>query len=341
MFYDIEQLKCELVNVTPDLAQQLVASTLYERQRPMSSDHIDRLATEMKKGRFIPGTEVHFAVVGRSMFMINGNHTIRAVVRSGVTLPLIFLYTDCERMADVDRLYARHDQHRARNWTATFKAHGMFADAAADAGFVTGASAGMRYILTGLDSNSFNDRKSEIFWSRDLRLDAMREYASEVDQLCAACAVATKRTKRLVRRAAFLAIGLETMRFQPSKASEFWHGVAADNGLKNGDPRKALLDWAQMNSVNGHVGVFESIRAASLAWNGFFEDRELTSLKPNAMGIYRLAGTPWKEGKRPEMECLKDKAPKYGLVKKTPPAGVKLGIERQPDGSGKTVAIPG
>ena len=59
------------------------------------------------------------------------------------------------------------------------------------------------------------------------------------------------------------------------------------------------------------------------------------------MGIYRLAGTPWKEGKRPEMECLKDKAPKYGLVKKTPPAGVKLGIERQPDGSGKTVAIPG
>ena len=106
-----------------------------------------------------------------------------------------------------------------------------------------------------LDSDSFNDRKSEIFWSRDLRLDAMREYAGEVDQLYAAVAVATKRTKRLVRRAAFLAIGLETMRFQPSKASEFWHGVAADNGLMNGDPRKALLDWAQINVVAGYTGV--------------------------------------------------------------------------------------
>lgn len=344
MFYPIENLKIDLVNVTPDLAQQLIDSTMYERQRPISPDHVERLALEMSNGRFIPGTCCHFAVVKRQLFLINGNHTIRAVLAARVTLPLTFLYTECERMTEVDRLYARHDQHRVRNWAATFKAHGMFERIHADATFVNSAGAAMRYILVGLDRPHTNDRggKGENTWSRDLRVDAFREYASEVDMLYGVLVNASPRARRVVRRAQFIAVALETYRFQPSKAAEFWSGVANDDGLMQGDPRKALLDWSDHNLVRGAAVSGNSIRATTLAWNAFFEERQLQSVKPASMGEYHLAGTPWRDGERPEMECLKVKPERQGLVKVprvAPATHIEFGVEMGKDGRQKSRAI--
>ncbi len=68
----------------------------------------------------------------------------------------------------------------------------------------------------------------------------------------------------------------------------FWRGIAEDDGLRRGDPRKTLLDLFKKTSAGGHrpdekrnMTDRAFIKHISLAWNAHYEDRKMQSFRIN------------------------------------------------------------
>lgn len=153
----------------------------------------------------------------------------------------------------------------------------------------------------GSSVHDFNQYHSQfVAGSRLDRFDKMVEYQEAASLLATAMAGAPAANTRLVKRAAVMAVALETMRYQPSAGAEFWYRFAQDDGLTKGAPERALLNWLRNtpNKLSGSLVRREQARAASLAWNAHFQGRTLEYCKPNAVSTFVLLGTPWAKGAR-------------------------------------------
>jgi hypothetical protein len=78
------------ITVTPAIAKKLLAS-LFEGQRPLVDNYINRLANEMTNGDWRLSPDCLVKIKGK---VGNGQHRLHAVVRSQTTQPFLLLDTD-------------------------------------------------------------------------------------------------------------------------------------------------------------------------------------------------------------------------------------------------------
>lgn len=104
-------LSARLIKVTPILAGIWLKQYKYQNHQKMRESHIDRLATEIKNGRFIAGTQIHFGKVNKKIVILNGYRILAAIARSGVTIPLTVMTTRAKSEKALARLYASFDTH--------------------------------------------------------------------------------------------------------------------------------------------------------------------------------------------------------------------------------------
>lgn len=108
-----QNVKCEIVNVTPDIAKAYL--THNTGNRPISRRDVAMYAKQMQEGLWRLTTDaIGFAENGR---LINGQHRLTAVVESGVTCPFIVAHNYDENAFEVidipnarkvgDALYSR------------------------------------------------------------------------------------------------------------------------------------------------------------------------------------------------------------------------------------------
>lgn len=288
---DVKRLRSEVVVVDPAMAKTLRSSCHFERQRPINARNVERLAVEMRRGWFIPGTPIFFAVLpDGSMRIVNGNHTLEAVSEADVSLPLVFIYARVDDIEGAARIYASMDLQKMRTWSNALQALGLSGEVPMS-NYVLPA---IGILMAGFKADQTNVEATS---SRTARFGKVDEYKEAAALLHASWTSAPLTNQRLLRRAAFMAVALETARYQPSTAVEFWGGAAKDDGLAANDPRKALLRYATNNKAMGAGERNSHCKAAGLAWNAFFAQRKLEVCKPNAMGDFRLSGTPWHNGK--------------------------------------------
>lgn len=351
------RIRTELVTVTPAMARALRDACAYERQRPLSDSHITRLATEVGKGRFIEGTQVHFCVLKGQPMIVHGNHTLESIAKGTQSVALSFLYTEVSSLEEAGRIYARHDIHRARDWLAAIRGAGMTETLDVPKEIIKGYGAAMKIILSRFRSIDTRGGRGgadriEIMTSRDLRLAAMREYAVYLELFATATAKGSKSAVALIRKSGVLAAALETFKYQPSAAAEFWSGVAADDGLRKGDPRKALLNWLRpMVGKQGNAGIQDqlakaSAKASAKAWNAAYAKERVDLMRVHQSIPFVLSGTPWGSKDEPNLKRDLDarSTPRPTLVKlvETPPAPPKymeLGVRIGRGGSKEAVAV--
>lgn len=276
-----------VVMVTPDYARHLRDTAHFERQRKISPANVQRLAAEMKAGRFIPGLQVYICVLpDGSERIVNGNHTLEAVAASGATQDLTITRAPVADLDEAGRIYAVFDLQKIRSWSDSLKAIGT-ADSVPDANRVMSAVGVIDGGFAQLGPRS-RDRISAIAKVADYRVPA---------ELFAACVSgAPPQNKRLIKRTPIMAVALETLRYQPSMASDFWKAVAQDDGLTRGQPERALLQWLRNARAGGAKGQKEHANAAALAWNAAFRGDDRDHIRPNAMASFFLLGTPHSAG---------------------------------------------
>ena len=280
-----------VIKITPDHARHLRDTAHFERQRKIAAENVNRLAHEMKAGRFIPGLQVYICVLpDGSEHIVNGNHTLEAVVKSDVSQVLTVTRAGVPDFEEAGRRYAVFDLQKTRTWSDSLRATG----AGEEIPDANRAMAAVRLILDG-----FTGDKSRARSSRISVIDMLPEYEIAAKLFAASIKGAPTESSKMVRRAGVMAVALETCRYQPSLASEFWGSVAHDNGLVKGTPERALLGWLRNNKpMGGGSSQTYHAKSAALAWNAAFRGQERHFIKPNQMLSFFLLGTPHANGLR-------------------------------------------
>lgn len=328
--------------MTPKQAKVLRQTANFELQRPLSENNIIRLQAEMEADRFVSGTPIYFAVLpDQTLLALNGNHTLEALGRIQRGIELTMIYQNVKSLAEAAAIYSRFDLQRMRSQRDSLRAHGQEAMLADSPTWTAAFAAAVGLIMnkfTDTSEGGSKDRKFDLVEvqvrrSRDIRLRLMQD-ALGAANLYAAAIGSNLRGRHLFKRAAVMGVGIEIMRYQPSAGTEFFSTAAADDGLKAGDPQRALLHYLRDHHSAGASMRKLLSRSVSLAWNAFFEGRRLGFVRAGDGGEFRLAGTPWKEGFDPITEYLPDLR---SAEKKAKPTlrKIKTGL----DSDGNAVAI--
>ena len=326
----VAPLASEVVLVTPEYARTLRETCHFERQRAINADQVKRLASEMTRGWFLAGTPIWLCVLpDRSMLIVNGNHTLEAVASLDFAVPLTVVYQQVADINEASLAYACFDINRTRTWLQAAQAVGLDDKIPL-----------VQAVLPALSLISLNfvenKAATDITLSRRLRFEAAADYTSAAHLLHVAFHGCPRSTLALLRRAPVFAVALASSRYQPGVAEEFWHGIAADDGLKTTDPRKALLRYLLNNAVRTSSYRTEQSNAAALAWNAFFKKQPLQQIKPNQMKEFYLFGTPWHSGTpapEPKPAAKKPSGQKVGK------SAVKTGTQTSADGVVTPVAV--
>lgn len=85
-------MKMQVERVDPALAMRWLAAN--ESNRPISAEQVKRYAADMKRGDW--KTTHQGIAFDRSGVLLDGQHRLRAVVKAGVTVPMV-VFRDCDR----------------------------------------------------------------------------------------------------------------------------------------------------------------------------------------------------------------------------------------------------
>lgn len=271
--------------ITPEIAAKFLETNTYERQRPLNNGHVMELAGQMRDGLFTHND----IVIGKLMqgdgksYILNGQHTLWAIVESGVTLtlPVITYWVDTEE--ELNDIYTTIDTHKKRNLRDGFRAQGLDAELELELNELGRIASAVQLMLDG-----FSNSKRKVDKLR--MMDAIKEW---VPAYKAFIAVVTAEMRKRVLRRGVLAIALITFKKSPAKAAEFWDQVMRDDGLPQYEPRKVLNKWLLMTGAeDGRTTTepdFES-RIVAMCWNRWCKQEEIRQLRADVDKPLTLTG---------------------------------------------------
>ena len=289
------KVRSELLTVTPTMAAEWLDSCMYKRQRRRADWQVQRLTIEVEKHRFIEGSQIHFGVLNGSYHLLNGQHTLSAIVKSGLPVLLSVLYTTVDTEEELGLIYGRHDRQRSRKPTEAFHGLGLAEKFSLQPPEIDAFGSAIRYVLSGYRRLSVMTNV-EVSASTDLAVEMMTQW-QDAARLYFECARdAGHGLKQKYRLTPVVAIAIATFHYEPAKekAADFWSIAAKDDGLHRGDPRKALNDYLRSQSAKGANPV-NFMRHVASAWNRWFEKGKLSAVKPGDAGLVgvTIKGTPF------------------------------------------------
>ncbi len=293
------------LTIDPEQGRLYRRTCHYPYQRHISPRNVKRLSGLMQRGVFVQGTPISFcALPDGTSFLVNGNHTLEAIIDCGIPQLLTIMVHEVADMVEVARIYSSFDVHQMRSWQSALHAYGLDQEIPLSCYVMPAVGLIMqdfKYSSDNIEANS----------SREARFTKMREYREAAVGMANAISGAPNLYRRLCLRRAVLGVALETFRYQAEKAHGFWHGLSHDDGLSKNDPRKTLLLFLLDNKITGPIENYRQSKAVGLAWNAYYRNDELSQLKPGSISSLVVAGTPWGSKKPVEQE---EEAKKPGSV---------------------------
>lgn len=285
-----------LTRVTVEQARDWLAHDLFEGQRAVRLWHAGFLAELMRAGKFRRGSKIEFCEFDGRRYLVDGQHTLTAIVLCRLAQDLLPVVRPVARRAEIGEVYATFGRELQRQPGDVFAALGLARQldfGAADLKMLNGA---VRLVL-----NRF--RRVSVMLDARIARDAsfiaggIEERQVPARLYLAALGLAPKPLVAPLRHHAVVAVALATLGAESEevrkKALEFWEQVAMSDGLRRGDPRKALTDWLLRGT--SHDAVTHAAYVAA-AWNAFYEGKSLDLLRPidmNKSGL-TLRGTAFK-----------------------------------------------
>lgn len=108
----------EFVQIDAKKAGRLLRHIDPKHQRPLSKKHVSKLSYMMASGKFREPAEICIAKIGTERRVVNGMHTIHAIIESNKDLLCCILRYSCDDESDYLRLYHSFDtENKPRSWT--------------------------------------------------------------------------------------------------------------------------------------------------------------------------------------------------------------------------------
>lgn len=279
--------------ISPDMARHIVSELRYRGQRPAYQHHIALLSDAMQRGQWSPGMQISFGrLPNGTLHLVNGQHRLLAVADSGTTQNFNLQIMDVADDAELATLYNRHDvTSLARSLSQVLNATGISERLNISKGMTKATYEAVALLENGLHRPNYQTDPVKTR-STDVRFEMARawwEFAVKYEELLRSCAPALK-TK--LHNQGNVAVALATLRYQPEKAEVFWRGLAENDGLRKGDPRRALVVALYERSLNS--GKFDArVILPANAWNNWYQGKNINTLKVFAESEPFLLGTPY------------------------------------------------
>lgn len=282
----------------------------YEHNRPLSDKHVKFLAREMELGRFTLAT-IHFMYVGNEVHLVNGQHTLHAIVLSEKAQSCVIIREHGCNPADLPKVFMHYDIQRKRTFTDSVRAFGVAEKTGIQGYFLNRTASAMKYAVQGFGSAGGERSVKKDGDSRYLSVADLFEmvplWKREIDLILESIAGAPHDLTKPIHTAKVFSVALITAYYQPNKAADFWHKVAFDNELEIGDPCKTLNRYLPRTIRRGR---YDSdpippdivTKSVTYCWNAYFENRALSRIqvKESFRSIpLSIAGTPYNGNQSP------------------------------------------
>ena len=279
-----------ITKITPEMAQKWIDSYVGAKvlgiMRPVRPWWVTYLANQMKQGLFSPVATVVLAKVGDQVCIVNGNHTLRAIVQSGVTITIPVEKFTYQTDEEVRHLYATADHGLARTRTDSYRAY--------DVPHLIGVTHSDARSLGSAVLFMMNDygriRQSSRKVSDTDLLAAMKPWIPAFGKLIAVTGNSHGNPwyKRVIRRSSVCAIALITMQYQHDMAHRFWGSVIdGTNFAHKQSPALRLREYltetipASGRGNSGKIMEQQDLMAKKVAhcWNLYYLNKPLKLLR--------------------------------------------------------------
>lgn len=292
-------VKLDVQVVTPLQANEWLSTCQYKFQRTLKMSAVEYYAQEMAIGDWDATTVLAFGRVSEGEWhLIDGQHRLAAVVKSNTHQPFVIKRVTYNNDNDLADAYARMDQGVKRTPGDQARAWQLADHYGLPPSWLGVFQTGLKFL-----EGNFGWRRSVKSHPKDLRR-LMDDYQDAMQDYYGSCVNAEQSARKPLLRSATVSVGLVTFRFSArvygeDKVSEFWQGVALDDGLRRGDPRKTAHDHLLATSMAYGTGRGKTVTAPySARWlascfNAWAEGRNLQDAKPDVSRPINILGSPF------------------------------------------------
>lgn len=275
---------------TPAQANKVFNLCRYSRNRneERGRAHIDALARQMTDGVWLPKSPIDFArMPDGTLTLVNGHHRMLAQVKSARDIEWNVIIHDVESEEEIASLFWRFDTvMRVRSMHNVLDG----VNAAENLDLSKSGTIALSRAAVFIDNGM---RPTGGYYSKTYtpaeKLALMSDWQIEARVYEDAISSAIKDARRKLYGAQIMAVALVTLRAHTESAIKFWSGIADDDGLRRGDPRKTLLDFMRDTHAAGS-GLTATAAACARAWASWEAGRDLTMIRVGRQPV-RIVGT--------------------------------------------------
>jgi hypothetical protein len=273
--------------VPPELASEWLSTMNYKHQRKIRTYHVTGLAREMEAGRFRANTQVNFCELRGQFHLTNGQHTLAAIIKSGVPQQLCVVVTRVKSEQEIADDFSRHDTHLTRRMADSLAAHEVHLHLGVTPTELQLLTAACVYFASGVNEISARNMSAV---THDEKLNIVMKHG----ELAVKCVrlLEGRLNKNYLTRKTTLAPMMFTLSHDAS--IEFWEGVRDDDGLRVGDPRKTLLEYLRTSVTIGSrtdsrallakaTSAHALVKGIAVSWNAWVARRDLKIIRVQSM----------------------------------------------------------
>lgn len=294
-------MQTESVAITPIMAEQWLTKREYAYQRHLREGDAERFAEHMRAGTFENTQAINFHHClehGGAKYLTNGQHRLRAVVLSGMTIEMPVVHKWVRTYAAVQAAYGRIDRGITRTHQDVYRANGLEEELDLGLKDAERFGAAVAVFLRDFRSTGYGGSRTR---DAGMRMDLMRGWIHDARALVALYEGAPSDWRHRLLNAMPFALGLVTFRYAPEQASRFWRELAWGEGLTVTDTTYHLREHLSKMTIRGKLSERQIMWTIARGWNAFYRGR-LIQLFKNTEGRtpdgkleeLELAGTPFR-----------------------------------------------
>lgn len=296
----------ELINVSPEQAEEWLKSNEYEHQRALKKRFANEYARDIVKGNFKLYTTIEFAYLNGHTFLMDGQHRLSAITKAGINLPLCIMHRHYNNIEDIAFDYARTDYGRIRTFADVINA--------------LHAALGIkeRLVLTNREFNYLSSAFGLIyrgFMKDGVKADRPTLYEKTLEWQYYAreyfdiVGHSNDDIANALRRQNITAMALCTLRFSDyhlpdnKSAIDFWRQVRYDDGTGMYDPRKKLREILIKSRIRSSAQLLKNRSNKELllytirAWEAYCNNEDIQRIVLPRKPIINILHTPFDTSK--------------------------------------------
>lgn len=287
-----------ITTLTPKGAALILEQMNFPGQRAINAAQVYGHTHAIIRGDWMEGHAMTFAELpdGR-IWLVDGQHRLTAISQQSENVPVTIRLVPVENEKEAGEFYSGFDQKTSVRSTKQIIHATQACD---DSGLSVDVAAAVFAASTLLDNdlipatNAQNNKNREIFLLHT-RMSAIAAWKKEALIYSGIMDIAQRSLRAKMMQAGIMAVALYTLRYQGSKAVDFWTGFATQANLGVSDPRQALYADCMTRKLNCGSSK-QRVQQPTLAWNAFFQGRKLQIIKCLPDSKVVILGTPLAKG---------------------------------------------